>query len=212
MKIIDISWSITPEMTSYKDNKSVEFIDIKNFETDGVRDTKIVLSAHTGTHIDAPAHFLEHGYIESIPLDRMIGPCTVIDLTSVDKITSKNLEHIQTGLIQTSLLNSRIVLFKTKNSFLKETDPFNHEFVYLDESGARCLAEKKITAVGTDYLGIERDQKGHETHKILLENNIVIIEGLRLKDVEPGDYIIYCLPLKVIGLEASPVRAILIKD
>jgi arylformamidase len=100
------------------------------------------------------------------------------------------------------------LLFKTKNSFKEE---FINDFVFLSQDASAYLANKKIKGVGTDGLGIERSQEGHPTHKNLLSKNIVIIEGLRLKDVPEGTYQLICLPLKIDNVEASLARAILIK-
>jgi len=102
-------------------------------------------------------------------------------------------------------------LFKTKNSALKNNAPFDPEFIYLDKTGAKYCVEQKIKAVGIDYLGIERNQPGHETHALLLENNIGIIEGLRLAHAEADQYFLICLPLLIPGADASPARAILCK-
>lgn len=206
MKIIDISWPITTSMTSYKNSKPITIIAHKNFVEHGVRDSGITLNSHTGTHVDAPAHFLEHGEsIHQMPLTTMIGICRILDVTHVDtKITAEDLMpyNIQAG---------EIILLKTKNSLLSPEALFDTNFVYLATSGARWLADQKIKAIGIDYLGIEREQPDHETHCILFEQKITIIEGLRLKGVIMKDtYVLLCLPLALEGLEAAPARAILI--
>jgi len=100
------------------------------------------------------------------------------------------------------------VIFKTKNSL---SEVFDYDFIYVDESAASYLAKKKVRGVGIDALGIERAQKNHPTHKILLSNDIIILEGLRLKSVPEDKYKLFCLPLKIAQVEALPVRAILIK-
>lgn len=204
--IIDISWPITPTMTSYKNNKPVLFTHEKNFAAHQVCDSNITLNSHTGTHIDAPAHFLANGAtVETIPLQTLVGVCRIIDLTNLEhKITDKDLEIFD-------LKENEIILLKTKNSFLDVTQPFDTNFIYLDKTGAQFLAQKKIKTVGIDYLGIEREQPDHETHCILFEKQITIIEGLRLKEVYEGkNYFLCCLPLAINGLEAAPSRAILI--
>lgn len=204
--IIDISWPITPDMTSYKNNKPVNFTHEKNFADHQVCDSKITLNSHTGTHIDAPSHFLANGVtIETISLQSLVGPCRVLDLTHVEnKITNQDLKTFD-------IQADEIILLKTKNSLLENTAPFDTKFVYLDKTGAQFLADKKIKTVGIDYLGIEREQPDHETHCILFEQRITIIEGLRLMETIGGEsYILYCLPLAVNGLEAAPARAILI--
>jgi arylformamidase len=207
VRIIDISWPISSATTGYKDKKVVNVTDVKNFNKDGVRETNITVSSHTGTHVDAPSHFLKDGKtIDQINLDRLMGQAIVIDLSNVtDAITR---EHL---LAHASVINKNdIVLLKTTNSLTQPTEPFTPHFIYLHVSGARYLAEQQIKAVGIDYLGIERSQPNHETHTELFTHDVVIIEGLRLGHVKPGRYEFYCLPLAVIGLEAAPARAILL--
>ncbi len=202
--IIDISWPISPDMTSYKDIKIVTFTPTKTLEKDHARETKITLGAHSGTHIDAPAHFIKNGHtIDNILLQKFVGPCRVIELTEItDHINAQDLE-------KHAIQEQEIILLKTQNSLLNPTHHATKSFIYLDHSAARYLAEKKIKSVGIDYLGIERNQPDHETHITLLNNNIPIIEGLRLAHAPAGNYLLCCLPLAVQNLEASPARAIL---
>lgn len=207
MRIIDISWPISSATTGYKDKKVVTITDVKHFTKDNVRETNITISSHSGTHVDAPSHFLQNGKtIDQIYLDRLIGQAIVLDLTNVtDAITRDHL------LPHASVINKNdIVLLKTNNSLTQPTEPFTPHFIYLHISGARYLAEQNIKAVGIDYLGIERSQPHHETHTELFTHDVVIIEGLRLGHVQPGRYEFYCLPLNVIGVEAAPARAILL--
>jgi len=204
MKIIDISWPITPEMTTYKDRKDIFIKKIKTIEHDGTRESTICMNLHTGTHIDAPAHFMPNGKnVNQLPLESLMGQCQVIDCTHVkEKITVDDLAPIE--------LTKKIALLKTKNSNLLSTAPFDPHFIYLGASGAQYLAEKGVKAIGIDYLGIERNQAAHETHKLLFEHEIIIIEGLRLKEIASGDYQFICLPLAIKQTEAVPARAILI--
>lgn len=131
----------------------------------------------------------------------------MLDLTDVpDKITRDDLaEH------ESKIRPNDIVLLKTVNSDKTATDKFTPHFIFLEQSGAQFLKEKKIAAVGIDYLGIERSQQNHETHRILMESKIIIIEGLRLQAVNEGRYTCICLPLYVIGTEAAPARAVLVE-
>ncbi len=207
MEIIDISWPISATTTGYKDKNVVHFEEVKNFNKDGVRDHDITLSTHTGTHIDAAAHFMRDGKtIDEMKPERTLGPCKVLDMIAIqDGITRDD-------LIDHNIQENDIILFKTINSSKPATEKFNPHFIYLEESGARYLAEKKIKAVGIDYLGIERGQKDHPTHIILMQHDIAIIEGLRLQAVDQGIYFFVCLPLYLIGLEAAPARAVLIKN
>jgi Predicted metal-dependent hydrolase len=172
-----------------------------------VRNSLITFGSHTGTHVDAPSHFLKDGKcIDQISLDRLMGPAKVIDMVRViDVITAEDLKHHDIN-------EQDIILLRTMNSAYEETDEFNKEFVYLDQSAAAYLAERKIKAVGIDYLGIERGNPEHATHTKLMHADIVIIEGLRLSHVQAGDYFMVCLPLLVVGLDAAPARVILMTE
>lgn len=204
MKIIDISWPLSPDATAYKDKNVIQFNPTKTFATDKARETLITVGSHSGTHVDAPAHFMEHGgTVDSIDLNQLVGPCVVLDLTHVQAtITRADLESFD-------IPQGSRVLCKTANSTLDATAPFNPKFIYIDAAAAEYLATKKIAAIGVDYLGIERNQPGRETHLAFLSNNIPIIEGLRLKDVSAGEYFLCCLPLSVVGLDGAPARVVL---
>ncbi|WP_404334383.1 cyclase family protein [Planococcus rifietoensis] len=200
MKIHDVTGAIFEGMAVYKDKaeKQPKF----NQETDGyVTETRLELDVHTGTHIDAPLHMLPGGEtFESIPLERLVGDCKVVDLTKVTGgISRADLEGFEID-------KGDFVLLKTQNSF---DDHFNFDFVYLAQDGADYLAEIGVRGIGTDALGIERSQDGHPTHKTLFKNNIIIIEGLRLRDVVQGGYYMVAAPLKLIGTDASPARVLL---
>lgn len=207
MKAIDISWPISERMTTYKDAKDIQIEATKYFDTDGMRAYCLSLGSHTGTHIDAPAHFIRNGpTIDKMELEHTMGECKVLDFTDVDdKITD---EHLAMYDIE----YEDIILLKTKNSFLKPDAPFNKNFIYLDESGAQYLADIGIRCVGIDYLSIERDQKDHATHTILMLADVAIIEGLRLAHVEQDLYSLVCLPLALQGTDAAPARAILFSE
>ncbi|MCE1248187.1 MAG: cyclase family protein [Firmicutes bacterium] len=209
MHIIDISIPITPDMTVYKDqpDKKPVFKTTRSIEAgDRARETDICLNTHTGTHIDAKSHFLKDGEgISHFPLHHFIGKCRVIDLTSVKEKISEN------DIRDKEINEGDIILFKTANS-LRTKPGFNFDFIYVDKTAAGFLAGKKIKTVGIDSLGIERAQPENETHKTLLSNNIAIIEGLNLAETEEGEYFLCCPPLSLGNLDASPARAVLIKD
>jgi len=205
MKIIDISWPISNEMTTYKNKQDVLITQTKFFETSGVREFKLSCGLHTGTHVDAPAHFLSDGAnLDQVSLSQLLGECQVFDLTDINnQITQKDLEKLDFSTCQ-------IALFKTKNSLYSTNSEFDPNFIYLDASAAQYLATKKLTAIGIDGLGVERNQPDHETHKLLMQANMLIIEGLRLAHVTPGVYQLICLPLSITGVDSAPARAILI--
>lgn len=205
MKIYDISMEVHPEMQVWEDIKGLKpKLDSK---TSGyVTNTMMTTGLHNGTHIDAPLHMLENGdTFETIKLERLVRNVKVIDLTTVeDGITRSNLEAH-------SIEKNDFILCKTKNSYHEEP-AFDHQFIFLKEDGAEYLIEKGIEGVGIDTLGIERSQEGHPTHRNLFSNDIIIVEGLRLKDITPGNYFMVAAPLKLAGTEAAPARVILLEE
>ncbi|MBU8906018.1 cyclase family protein [Desertibacillus haloalkaliphilus] len=202
MKIYDISAPIFEGMPVYK-NKEEKQPKIKT-ETNGhVTESRLELDVHTGTHIDSPLHMINDGpTFETIDLDKLVGQTKVFDLTSVnEKISKADVEGL-------NIESGDFILFKTKNSF---DENFNFEFIFLAEDAAAFLAERGIRGVGIDALGVERAQPGHPTHKALFGADIIVIEGLRLKEVEEGEYVMVAAPLKLVGTDASPARVILME-
>ncbi|MEA3321326.1 MULTISPECIES: cyclase family protein [Bacillaceae] len=200
MKVYDVSSPIYTGMPVYKNKPEKQPKQTTN--TNGyVTETRLELDVHTGTHVDAPLHMVVDGEtIETLPLDKLVGPCKVFDLTGVeDRITVKDIEGLD-------IQKDDFLLFKTKNSFDEE---FNFDFVFVAEDAAAYLAEIGVSGVGVDALGIERSQEGHPTHKTLFANGVIIIEGLRLKDIAEGEYIMCAAPLKLSGVDASPARIVL---
>ncbi|MCP3030829.1 cyclase family protein [Halobacillus sp. A1] len=200
MKMIDITQPVYEGMPVYK-NKPEKQPNFKRNTNGHVTESRLEIDAHTGTHIDAPLHMVNDGdTFESISMNKLIGEAKVLDLTHVeDGITKADLESL-------TIEENDFLLLKTKNSF---EDDFNFEFIYLKEDGARYLAEKKIRGVGIDSLGIERSQPEHPTHKALFAADIIVIEGLRLKDVGAKPYQMIAAPMKLIGTDASPARVVL---
>jgi arylformamidase len=164
-------------------------------------------SVHTGTHIDAPRHFLDGAAgIETMPIAAGIGRARVIAIRDPKLIRIEELESHRPA-------KGERLLFKTRNSreFWK-TDEFQRRFVHFPPDTAQYLAQCGVQTVGVDCLsvgGFETD--GAETHRILLRAGIWIIEGLQLEHVEPGEYELFCLPLKIVGSDGAPARALLRK-
>lgn len=200
MKMIDITTPIYQGMPVYK-NKPEKQPELNTNTNGHVTESRIAMDLHTGTHIDAPLHMINDGEtFETISLENLVRDVKVFDLTQVeDGITKADLEGL-------SIEEGDFVLFKTSNSFDEE---FNFDFIFLKEDGAKFLAEKKITGVGIDALGIERSQPEHPTHKTLFGADIIVIEGLELKDVEAKSYQMVAAPLKLSGTDASPARVLL---
>lgn len=206
MKIYDLSPEISENMAVYKNMAEKRpKITVTRTINQGANESKIEFDCHTGSHVDAPYHFVHNGKtIEQIDLNKFIGKCIVIDFTNVKNSIKKS--DFKNKKIK--IEKDCIVLLKTKN---KTDEMFNPYFVYLDKSGAAHLISLGIKSVGLDSLSIERNQPNHDTHKILLKNNIPIFEGLVLSKVNEGRYYFYGLPLKINKGDGSPIRAILIK-
>jgi arylformamidase len=162
------------------------------------------LGAHSGTHMDAPAHFVAGGTgIDTMPLDATIGPARVI---VIDDPVSIKIEELEQHAIQTG----ERVLFKTRNSDRAwEADPFLEDFVYLSAPAAQYLVERQVRLVGIDYLSVGGFQAdGVETHQALLSGGVWVIEGLYLGQVRPGEVELICLPIKIAGGDGAPARAL----
>lgn len=204
-KIYDISMPITLDMPVYKgkESKRPQITVESDFQTGTVYESRISLNLHTGTHLDRTLHMMEGGNtIETLDLSQVVTPCRVIDLTRVsEKITEQD-------LISKEIKEGEFLLLKTKNSF---EDILEKNFIYLDSSGAKYLAGFKLKGIGIDALGIERDQPGHETHLQLMEVGTQVLEGLRLKEIEEGEYLLIAAPIPIVGAEAAPVRALLLQ-
>jgi arylformamidase len=172
---------------------------------DSANVTALSLGSHTGTHVDAPRHFLDDSStVEAMPLEALIGAAQVIELTDQRHITAADLEAAAMPSGTTRLL------LKTPNSRFWNDDEFHTDFVGLTDDAARWLVDHGIVLVGIDYLSIEQFRSPtHEVHKTLLEAGVIIVEGLDLRNVPAGVYTMACAPLKVVGAEGAPARVFL---
>jgi arylformamidase len=174
-------------------------------EGDSANVTALSLGSHTGTHVDAPHHFLDgRSTVEAMALEALVGPADVIELTEKRHITAGDLEaaSIPDG--------TNRLLFKTPNSRFWNDDKFHQDFVGLTGDAAQWLVDRGFVLAGIDYLSIERfGSPEHEVHKTLLAANVIIVEGLDLRAVPPGTYTIACAPLKVVGADGAPARVFL---
>jgi arylformamidase len=162
------------------------------------------MGAHTGTHMDAPAHFVRGDKgIDEMPLEAAIGSARIILIRDQQSIETDE-------LAPHSIQRGERVLFKTRNSdHCWDTDRFVEDFVYLSASAARYLAERQVRLIGVDYLSVGGfHANGVEIHQALLQAGIWIIEGLNLKQVQPGPVELICLPLKIAGADGAPARAL----
>jgi arylformamidase len=206
MKIYDVSMTISPSMPVYKNReaKKPKWIRSATFEQNGVEETDLSINMHTGTHVDFPRHVTSGGRtIDDFDVAAFVGDALVVDCTHVtDAILVEDLERAP--------VNAGDWVFLHTTSSDHETFDFN--FPYLSEGAAKWLRDKFVRGVGIDALGIERGQVGHPAHHALLDEGIFIIEGLRLKDIPEGRYHFVGAPLKIQGVEASLLRALLIKE
>lgn len=203
---IDVSVPLHSGMVHWPDNPPVMIERILDLERGDVCTvSKMSLGLHTGTHVDAPRHFLREGQgVDRAPLGALIGPARVIEITDTHAIQVDELRQhdIQPG---------ERILFKTANSTrCWETDDFVEDFVYISQAAARELAQLKVPTVGVDYLSVGGfTADGPETHLALLGAGIWIIEGLNLARVRPGTYELVCLPLKIQDADGAPARVVL---
>lgn len=199
---IDVSVTIRPGMPIYAGDPGFAIELAKSIDRgDPANVSRLDLGAHTGTHVDAPRHFLPDGVGASeLPLESFIGQCAVVDAHAVGG-------KIDGAAVGSLALPPRIerVLFKTSNSALWERDSFTPDFVSLNADGASALIERDIRLVGIDYLSIGDP----EAHQLLLGSGIGVIEGLDLRRVDAGSYFLACLPLKIEGSDGAPARAVL---
>jgi arylformamidase len=208
VKIYDASLTVTPRMAIWPGNPGVEIERVKSLEQGGSSNvSRLSLGVHTGTHVDAPVHFLPNGAdVTALPLDVLTGEAYVVHLPDVSAISAEVLER------QPLPAGATRLLFRTRNSDLwaRGDNEFSADFVALTEDAARWVVDHAIRLVGIDYLSIQRYKDGTDTHRILLGAGVVVVEGLNLAHIVPGRYDFYCLPLKLLGADGAPARAILI--
>jgi len=207
MKIYDISRPISETGPVYPGNAGPKLIKLKTFKQGGSNLGALHLGLHTASHIDAPLHYLNNGQsIDKITLEKFIGWVRVIDCTKV------KLEIGEAEIKQAKPKAGEIIFFKTKNSLFRHNQKFNPSFIHIDFLAARALIKAKVKAVGIDGPSIRKFRlKPDVVHPILLRAGIPIYEGLDFSKVKAGGYFFVGLPLKIVGAEASPVRAILIR-
>jgi len=204
MKIIDISMDLNEKTVVWTQDEPPKLIPIARIPEAPMNFTWLNFGAHAGTHIDAPYYlFNEKWKSDEVPFEVLMGDCQVIDLTDVEDIISEE------DLKKHDIVSERILL-KTKNSFdlMKKYNP-NH--VSLSENGATYLRDLGIKLIGYDYQSFERSGS-NDIHRIFMEQNIIALDNLRLKETEAKHYKLICLPIKVTGIDAAPARAILIEE
>ena len=200
MEIFDVSVPVRPGMVVYPGDPAVRLERVASLARGDVCNlSRLDFGVHSGTHVDAPLHFVDGApAAEALPLDVLVGPARVLDLTGVE------------GEIGADAFAGDLperVLLKTRNSELWARDDYVPEHVTLGADAARALVAARVRLVGIDYLSIGDE----EAHHALLEGGLVVVESLDLRGVEPGDYDLVCAPLKLVGSDGAPARAFLIR-
>jgi arylformamidase len=198
MEIIDVSVPVRPGMVTYPGDPTVTLERVASLEGgDVVNLSRLDFGVHSGTHVDAPVHFIDGApAAEELPLDVLVGPARVVDLTAADRLDAAAFAGFE--------LAER-VLMKTRNSELWARESFVEDFLGLTEDGAQALIDAGVRLVGIDYLSI-----GDEAaHQALLGAGVIAVESLDLRNVEPGDYELICAPLKLVGSDGAPARVLL---
>ena len=202
---IDVSIPLRNDMVTWPGDPAVNIARVSDRDRGDEYTLSLVsLSTHTGTHIDAPLHFIHGGRgVDEMPFNATIGICRIIEITDEHAITPHE-------LLPHRIRRGERILFKTKNSMRCRTSgAFLEDFVYISRHAAQMLADTGVMTVGIDYLSVGgfRDD-GSETHVILLQAGIWIVEGLDLSPVEEGRYQLVCLPLRIANGDGAPARAI----
>ena len=210
MPIYDLSVSISNALPTYPGDPPIQISDWSSFaKGDNANVSALSFGAHTGTHVDAPAHFIQGmKQVESLDLEVLIGAAEVIELPDDQLTISEDFvaANCKPGTIR--------VLFKTRNSAFWTKDPtdFREDFTYVEPAAAQWLVDHGARLVGVDYLSVEKfHSQDHVVHRTLLAHEVIILEGLNLSEVPAGKYELICLPLRLrsnLG-DGAPARAVL---
>jgi len=206
-RMIDISVSLREGMAHYPGDPPFRrrlVAEIGGNGGGGCRVSELLLSAHAGTHVDAPAHFLPNGAtLDDLPVGFFSGPARVVAYTGIV------LDREAIAAIAPPA--GELVLYHTRDPSLRDKGDFCRGYTALDLGGAEALVAAGVRGVGIDYLSVEGPGTGGEVHRLLLGAGLAVIEGLDLSKVRPGRYVLVCLPLRIAGAEGAPVRAVLLR-
>jgi arylformamidase len=206
-KWIDISLTLKSDMVHWPGDPPV-FIDrVREMDRgDMVNLSKITMGAHSGTHVDAPVHYIKGAKgVDRLLFDLLIGPARIIEIADTDTIKEKELAGH-------GIKKGERILLRTRNSIKKIlfSDTFSEDFVYMEKGAAEFLVTRGIKTLGVDYLSVGGYKKnGSDVHRTLLSAEVIVIEGLDLTEVLPGDYDMICLPMKILDSDGAPARVIL---
>jgi arylformamidase len=210
MKIHDITLSISPDMPVWPGDPPVLLEQVSSMDA-GAHDnvSRLACGVHTGTHVDAPHHFMnDHRTVESLALDILVGPALVVQIPEDVKVV--NVQVLEKAAIPPGTAR---LLLKTSNSRLWASGEreFFTGFVGISADGADWLVQHAVKLIGIDYLSIAPYHQSIPTHRALLGAGVIVVEGMDLSAILPGTYTLYCLPLKLVGSDGAPARAILVE-
>jgi arylformamidase len=210
MRIYDVSVGISPQMPVWPGDSAVKLERVREIAKGANANvSRLECGVHVGTHVDAPSHFIDGAAtVETLSLKVLNGTAFVVDLSHAGVLDAPTLESADIPQ------GTHRLLLKTRNSefWPGEGSEFKTDFVGVDESGAAWLVQRGVQLVGIDYLSIAPYKQSRPTHRVLLEADVVVVEGLDLRAVEGGHYTLYCLPLKLLGSDGAPARTILVAD
>jgi arylformamidase len=203
-RIHDVTVPLSPGMLAYPGDPLFQLDPVQRLGEASYNLSRMILTTHSGTHVDAPAHFLAEGTtVDHLPLEILLGKARVVELLSRDRVERADLEALD-------LSDDLRVLLKTRMSGQMLKTGYQEDHVYLTVDAAHYLAQAGLKLVGFDYLSIDRfGSADFPAHHALLEAGVVVVEGLDLSEVEPGEYDMACLPLRVDGGDAAPARVVL---
>ena len=204
MKIYDISLSLSANTVRWVTSQPFELLERKRMSRgDSNNSSSIHASAHAGTHVDAPFHFVPDGTtIESLPLEIFMGPARVCAIEPGSRITA-------TDVTGAALQGETRVLFKTRNSGLLRKGEYDPSFAPFSVDGAKALVDLGVRLVGLDYLSAAAADEQVPVHRAFLDSGVILLEGIDLSDVPPGRYELICPPIKIAGSDGAPCRAVL---
>jgi arylformamidase len=212
MRLLDVTLTLSPDLPVWPGDPQVRIERTRKIE-DGANSngSELHMRVHSGTHVDAPFHFLNDSteYVDTLPLETLIGFCSVVGIPSeVDVITRAVLEDVYIPQTATR------ILFKTRNSrqWAEGRKEFDTKFVGIDASAAQFLVDRGVKLVGIDYLSIAPYKNSRPTHEIFLNNRVIVLEGLDLSKISEGYYTLFCLPTKLAGSDGAPARVVLIDE
>jgi arylformamidase len=209
MRILDVTLTLSSGLPVWPNNPGVELERMNKIEAGANSNvSRLALGVHTGTHVDAPVHFIQGASgVDTLPLNTLMGRAYVLYLPKVSRVTATDLSRARIPP------RTRRLLVRTRNSELwaRGDAEFHTDYVGVGPDAAEWIVTRGIQLVGVDYLSVAPWKESRPTHEILLKAGVVVVEGLNLNGVRPGPYQFVCLPLKLLGCDGAPARAVLMR-